>query len=333
MNKCKFCGGQLKPLGNGTYKCVYCNEIFSENDFISKKSNITPMANEGVDIFESNKNGTVEITCKFQTAISSGSGLLIDRFGRIITNTHVVTNNSLVCNDITVKIAGENIKASVVMLGDDNGGHGSGVDLALLQLQRLPRIVEPLSLGNFNDVKTGEQVYVIGNSLGYGTCMTSGIVSDKCRNVNGTQLLMTDCAINGGNSGGPMFNSNGAVIGVIVSGITSAEGMNFAIPIDVVKKFIEGRYVGVNQTSGAFEGDPFPKPSKKCPECGQFAVIVNRKANTEHCTNCTYYKRFPVFKGRTKALAPCPSCNSNNTWVENRIFFCDDCGFVEGDKP
>jgi S1-C subfamily serine protease len=68
--------------------------------------------------------------------------------------------------------------------------------------------------------------------------MTSGIVSDKLRNVNGKNLLMTDCAVNGGNSGGPMFNSSGKVIAVIVSGITGAEGMNFAIPSDKVLNFI-----------------------------------------------------------------------------------------------
>ncbi len=301
MNKCKSCGGDLKTLGNGTYRCVYCFKTFSEEDFAPKQSPVAQTAYEGVDIFEANKNGTVEITCRFDGAVGSGSGLLINKEGYIITNTHVVTNNAVPCNDITVKIVGEEIKASILMLGDNEGGHGSGVDLALLKLQRLPSTAKPLRFGRFSDVRTGEQVFVIGNSLGDGTCMTSGIVSDRCRTLNGQKLLMTDCAINGGNSGGPIFNSKGLVIGVIVSSRikrdgSATEGMNYAIPVDVVQEFINGEHSAVKFTAGAFEGEPFLRPTKKCPQCGTLSVIVNRKGRVEHCVNCSYYKRYSPFE-------------------------------------
>lgn len=75
-----------------------------------------------------------------------------------------------------------------------------------------------------------------------GVCLGRGIVSDRLRNVNGHMLLMTDCAINGGNSGGPIFNEQGRVIAAVVSGITSAEGMNFAIPSDTVLQFARLRH-------------------------------------------------------------------------------------------
>lgn len=236
---CPNCGAMLGAAKGGVYRCRSCGQHITEDDFEPKQSGSSaPRGSEGADVFEKNMNGILEITCNFGNCGCAGSGLLIDRSGYCITNTHVVTNNSKACNDITVKIAGENIRARVIALGDDRGGHGKGVDLAMIKLDRLPMNAKVIELGDFDKVRIGERVYVVGNSLGYGTCITSGIVSDKRRNVNGQMLMMTDCAVNGGNSGGPIFNEKGVAIGVIVSGITEAEGMNFAIPMDTVKKFI-----------------------------------------------------------------------------------------------
>ena len=136
-------------------------------------------------------------------------------------------------------MCGENTEASVIKLGDCNHGSGNGIDLALIKLERVPSSAKVVKFENFDNVKNGERIFVIGNSLGHGTCITSGIVSDKLRNVNGRMRLMTDCAVNGGNSGGPIFNEKGLVIGAVVSGITAAEGMNFAIPANEVIKFIK----------------------------------------------------------------------------------------------
>lgn len=170
----------------------------------------------------------------------SGSGFLISRDGYCITNAHVVTSeDGRSCGTVNVKMAGEKVSAKVLVLGDKNHGLGRGVDLALIKLDRVPRGAKPLEFEDFGNVRIGESVYVIGNSLGYGTCISSGIVSDKERNVSGKSLLMTDCAVNAGNSGGPIFNQKGRVIGAIVSGITSAEGMNFAIPSATIRAFLQ----------------------------------------------------------------------------------------------
>ena len=197
----------------------------------------------GVNVFDKNIGGILELTCRSYRGVSAGSGLLIDREGYAITNTHVVTDDAVPCSDITVKIAGQTVSAKIIALGDDRGGHGSGVDLALIKLASVPYNATPIVIGNFDDVKIGEQVYVIGNSLGDGTCITSGIVSDKRRQLSGHTLMMTDCAINGGNSGGPIFNASGIAIGVIVSSRinrdgSATEGMNYAIPADIVLDFI-----------------------------------------------------------------------------------------------
>ena len=245
MIKCPGCGGAAENIGGNQYRCKYCMLEFSESELKPQtKSPAGITSNGGVNVFDKNINGVLEILCKFPGGASAGSGLLINRSGYAITNAHVVTNNAKPCADITVKIAGEKVRASIVALGDNNGGHGNGVDLALIKLASVPYKATVIELADFNQVRNGEQVFVIGNSLGDGTCITSGIVSDKRRVVCGKTLLMTDCAINGGNSGGPIFNSQGLAIGVIVSSRirsdgSTAEGMNYAIPSDIVKNFLQ----------------------------------------------------------------------------------------------
>ena len=249
---CPNCGGIMIARGAGKYKCKFCgNEIVDKSQAsapsVNKPSNTNSAASTaaprqcstGSTVYENNINGVAEILCVFPGARSAGSGFLINERGYLITNTHVVTNNSRPCNDIRVRMAGQEMRARIIALGDNQGGHGSGVDLALLELDHVPFNAKVVQLANFENVRIGENVYVIGNSMGYGTCITGGIVSDKKRNVNGKMLMMTDCAINGGNSGGPIFNEAGIAIGVIVSSIRDAEGMNFAIPMDTTLKFIK----------------------------------------------------------------------------------------------
>ena len=272
---CPFCGGLLKANGNG-YRCPNCSSVFdSKSDLEQSRpkkaaatrtgSRMEMRANassgggasmestsqagvptekgtsdSGTRVFDSNIKGVLEIYWTDSSYKHSGSGFLVSTDGYAITNTHVVTHESgASCGTVNVKICNQVTTAQVVRLGDEAHGLGKGVDLALIKLASVPKEATVLKFGKFDDVRNGERVFVIGNSLGYGTCITSGIVSDRLRNVNGKMLLMTDCAVNGGNSGGPMFNEKGQVIGAVVSGISSAEGMNFAIPSDDIKKFMK----------------------------------------------------------------------------------------------
>ena len=228
----------------GGMKCRYCGHREQAAQAAPSYSgnaqrSVVEQRDHGVDVFESNVNGVLEIQWSDSRYTHSGSGLLITNDGYAITNAHVVTHSDgRSCGTVSVRISGETVTASVVKLGDSQHGSGSGVDLALIKLSRVPRGAKTLTFEDFSNVRIGERVFVIGNSLGHGTCITNGIVSDKTRNVNGKMLLMTDCAVNGGNSGGPIFNDKGLVIGVIVSGITDAEGMNFASPASTVQAFI-----------------------------------------------------------------------------------------------
>ncbi len=240
---CLSCGNFLKSRADGTYWCNACGNEYSENDFEPEDAGtkrVGAAKGDGSEVFSSAVNGILEITWFDSQYRHSGSGFLIDRSGYAITNTHVVTyENGTVCTELQVKIAGETVGAKVVHLGDSRHGMGKGDDLALIKLERVPSGAHPLCFEDFENVRIGQKLFVIGNSLGYGTCITSGIVSDRLRNVNGKMLMMTDCAINGGNSGGPVFNDAGRVVAVVVSGIDSAEGMNFAIPSTTVKAYLD----------------------------------------------------------------------------------------------
>ncbi len=246
---CKTCGGQMMLFGD-IYHCPYCQNKFDAGTLQKKlHASVNPTAaadpkhassESGVDVFEDNIDGILEITWSDERYKHSGSGFLISADGYAITNTHVVTHeDGKSCGIVQVRIKGRNTTASVVVLGDNMHGSGSGIDLALIKIANLPAGATVMEFEDFDKVKNGQKVYVIGNSLGYGTCITSGIVSDRLRNVDGHNLLMTDCAVNGGNSGGPIFNEAGQVIGAIVSGITGAEGMNFAIPSSHILQFIK----------------------------------------------------------------------------------------------
>ncbi|MBV8256216.1 MAG: trypsin-like peptidase domain-containing protein [Actinobacteria bacterium] len=164
-----------------------------------------------------------------------GSGFVIDKAGHIVTNWHVVQGASRVevsfSND-------ERIPARVI-------GRDPSTDLAVLEVKAAPRALTPLVLGDSDAVQVGDSVVAIGNPLGEDRSITAGIVSALARSItapNGAQIdhvIQTDAALNHGNSGGPLLNAQGEVIGVNsqiqTDGGSGNIGIGFAIPIDTVK--------------------------------------------------------------------------------------------------
>jgi S1-C subfamily serine protease len=250
LELCRQCGADLKKDGVG-YKCTCCGAKYESLSELHPEREVSPAScggeytniqqfGSGVDVFDMNIKSVLEITWNDESSTHSGSGFLVSAGGYAVTNAHVVTyENGKSCGKVNVKLGGESLTASVIKLGDNKHGSGKGTDLAVIKLDRMPAGASVVSFGDFNYVRNGERVFVIGNSLGYGTCITSGIVSDRARNVGGKTLIMTDCPVNSGNSGGPMVNERGLVIGAIVSGMAGAEGMNFAIPSNTVLEFLK----------------------------------------------------------------------------------------------
>lgn len=164
---------------------------------------------------------------------SLGSGFVIDSNGYILTNAHVIAQ----ADEIKVTLSDKReLKAKVV-------GSDARTDVALLKIEAtgLPKV----DIGDSTKLKVGEWVVAIGSPFGFSSTVTAGIVSAKGRELpdeNFVPFIQTDAAVNPGNSGGPLFNLNGEVIGInsqIYSGTGGFMGISFAIPIDVAMSVAE----------------------------------------------------------------------------------------------
>jgi S1-C subfamily serine protease len=170
-----------------------------------------------------------------ETQQALGSGFVIDKAGHIVTNYHVVQGASRVEVSFSNN---ERLPATIV-------GRDPSTDVAVLDVKTHSRALTPLSLGNSDLVQVGDAVVAIGNPLGEDRSITSGIVSALQRQIvapNGAPIdhvIQTDAALNHGNSGGPLLDSRGQVIGVNsqiqTDGGDGNIGIGFAIPIDTVK--------------------------------------------------------------------------------------------------
>lgn len=169
----------------------------------------------------------------------SGSGVIVDRLGHIVTSYHVVDGSSL----LEVTLAdGSRWEASLVGSSPDN-------DLAVIKIDAPAEILRPLPFGSGKDLRVGQKVLALGNPFGLGQTLTTGTISSLghdvriSRNVVIHNVIQSDAAINPGNSGGPLINSQGEIIGIntaIFSPTGSSVGISFAIPADTVKTILPG---------------------------------------------------------------------------------------------
>lgn len=181
------------------------------------------------------------------TQQSAGTGFFISSDGIIITNRHVVPYDT---SSVSVTLADGTTYKNVQVLGRTNDS--SSLDIAFLKIQNLNgRKIVPVTLGDSSKMQVGYKVVAIGNALGqFQNTVTSGIISGFGRDVtagdstgssaeNLTDLFQTDAAINEGNSGGPLVNLNGEVIGVNTATAGSgAQNIGFAIPINDAKGLV-----------------------------------------------------------------------------------------------
>lgn len=178
----------------------------------------------------------------------TGSGFIVSSEGYVVTNEHVVTEVSEGADyDIIVVVPGYDIPIDATLVGTD-----VQTDIAVLKLDEQGEEFPYVTLGDSDMLQVGELVVAIGNPLGrlQGT-VTVGVVSALDRQINNNgytlDLLQTDASINSGNSGGPLINSFGEVIGVTNAKISTGEGLGFAIPIsdvaDEIQSIINYGYV------------------------------------------------------------------------------------------
>lgn len=198
----------------------------------------------------------------------SGSGFIITEDGYILTNYHVVEDANKMNYPIKVATyAGDEYDATIVGYDEEN-------DVALLKIEAAG--LSPVTIGSIGDTKVGETVYAIGNPLGELTyTFTNGIVSALDREINtesgiSINMFQTNVAINAGNSGGPIINSRGEVVGIASAKYsdTGVEGLGFAIPVDDAMKiandivtygFVRGKpYFGITVATAGSSGYGYP---------------------------------------------------------------------------
>jgi S1-C subfamily serine protease len=211
---------------------------------------LTPEELTNVRVYEVANRGVVNIDTKFESyerfftvmvptpGQGSGSGAVIDRAGHVLTNFHVVED----ADDIQVTLwDAKQYPATLI-------GHDAEHDIAILKIDAPPEELFPLTFGTSENLKVGQRVYALGNPFGLGGTVTTGIISALNRTlpsrVPGRDLqsiIQTDAALNPGNSGGPLLDTSGRLIGMNVAIATKSgqsAGLGFAIPINRI-----GRYV------------------------------------------------------------------------------------------
>lgn len=190
---------------------------------------ISKIKNTGSSIFLNNSTSELGL----------GTGMIVSENGYILTNWHVAGNKYSSCY-VTLENS-KTYNGNVVWADKD-------LDLAIVKISASN--LNYIKLGDSDNIKIGEQAYAIGNPIGveFQRTVTSGIISGinrtiKIEDENGASymedLIQTDATINPGNSGGPLINTNGEVIGINSVKITEAEGIGFAVPINIVKPIIE----------------------------------------------------------------------------------------------
>jgi S1-C subfamily serine protease len=209
-------------------------------------SGILALEAEIIEVYEAVGMGVVNITNRsyaydfFLQPVpqeGTGSGIIYDRAGHIITNYHVIEEAS----ELLVTLPdGTTVPAEIVGADPSN-------DLAVLRIDVAPELLHPIPLGESGDLRVGQFVIAIGNPFGYERTVTVGVVSALGRVIESPdqrfigEIIQTDAAINPGNSGGPLLDLTGQIIGVntaIFSPSQASAGIGFAVPVDTVRRVV-----------------------------------------------------------------------------------------------
>lgn len=193
-----------------------------------------------VGISKIKNTGTAILDLDATQELGLGSGVIVSNNGYILTNWHVAGSKYSTCYVSTE--SGEKYNGNVVWADED-------LDLAIVKINASS--FDYIELGDSDSIKLGQNVWAIGNPIGieFQRTVTSGIISgldrtikidDSDKEAYMEDLIQTDASINSGNSGGPLINSQGQVVGINTVKITSAEGIGFAIPINIIKPVLEG---------------------------------------------------------------------------------------------
>lgn len=211
-------------------------------------SNLLPVENKTIEIYRTALPSTVNVSNiklarnmfygEVEVPQGAGSGFVYDKEGHIITNFHVVQGGSTFV--VTFHNDPKQYRAKIVGTAPDK-------DIAVLKLEEKPANLVPINFGSSKDLIVGQSSFAIGSPFGLDYTLTTGVISALGRKIDGiggvkiNDMIQTDAAINMGNSGGPLLDSAGLLIGmntVIFSTSGSSAGLGFAVPSDTIKTIV-----------------------------------------------------------------------------------------------
>ena len=253
------------------------------------------------DVYESIKGAVVTV----ETPDGNGSGFAVREDGILATNQHVIAGHAAV----RVSFADRNDADARVLQSFRD------VDLAFLLVEK--PLQQVLSLQDGEQLRVGQDVFAVGNPLSLGQTLTKGTISAVNRPIHGVPWLQTDTALNPGNSGGPLCDLNGHVVGMTTWRRKSddpnipVEGLNFALPVSIIK----------TKLAQLPEGDALLR-TLHCPVCGS----ANKKG--QYCETCgadlaRYVEEDVESSEKQTLLETCPVCQ---TKAQHGQRHCGHCG-------
>ncbi len=273
LKNCSICGAtELKRIGVekkdgqvfGVYKCPSCDaELSAYDKFLKTRKDTTPIVSQpeateeafsphpktstdrtaivniAADVYHRAINSTLALVAKMDDGSMCGTGTMVSEKGYFITNAHVVSelaeNRKTVLN-FSDEVYGESGEHSYRFAADLVYVNPL-IDLALLKTDPNKELV-PVTF-SMHEVFPGEAVYAIGNSKGEGLCIVEGIISDVHRKIGNIDAIMISAPVTHGNSGGPVFDSDGKLIGIVQSGRNDVSSMNYVIPVETILDFLQ----------------------------------------------------------------------------------------------
>ena len=197
-----------------------------------------------------------------------GSGFVIHAGGWVVTNTHVIANEQQISITVFIDEDEQGAPAKRVFEDVELVAFNPLWDLALLRIparQLEDFQLTALPIGDPAAVRVGDPVFAVGNPLGLERSVSEGIVSKTNRAASGMLYIQTTAAINGGNSGGPLLNARGEVIGVNTWIIRMTEGLNFSIPSSTLMQFLDNRDAFAFDKEQANDSFRYPLPPRRRP--------------------------------------------------------------------
>lgn len=235
----KLDGDKINQTTNNDYNVTKLSTNNEEKEENSTEKVIEEVVKTVVGISKLEQNGTSIFLNNSEAKLGLGSGIILSDNGYILTNQHVAGNKYSNCY---VTLESGNTHNGTVVWADNN------LDLAIVKISASN--LNYIELSDSDKINLADEVYAIGNPIGieFQRTVTKGIISGKDRTIKLEEgenssymedLIQTDATINEGNSGGPLVNKNGELIGINTVKISDAEGIGFAVPINIVKPILE----------------------------------------------------------------------------------------------